>query len=142
MMRKEYISTIKGYFQAELWHVDAYMLMHFDNNYYAPVHGKANLEKLRDALVNFALPGPEYIHGKNCNFKIDKDDGFCILIYKGTYRHNVSTSVTLSEAGRIRLIEIVEAGIAQAFTPEQIIERERILREYESERIAGIKKWF
>lgn len=142
-MSEEYIDTIKGYLQAELWHVDAYVPMSFDNNFHAPVSGKASLEQLKDALINFTNIDGEYtyIRGDSCTFKIDKDNhGFCILTYKGTSRHNVSTSVTLSEAGRLRLIEILEAGIAQAFTPEQIAERERHSKEWEAARDARQKK--
>ena len=61
-MDEEYIDTIKGYLQAELWHVDAYVPMSFDNNFHAPVNGKANLEQLKDALINFANIDGVYPH--------------------------------------------------------------------------------
>jgi len=131
-MSEEYIDTTKGYLTAELCHSGAKVAMKFDNNYHVPVQGKANLEQLHDGLSNYKST-ELYIRGGDCNFHITEDNhGECILIYKGYYRNNVSVAVTLTEAGRLRLIEILEAGINQALTPEQIAKDEEDFRQWQA----------
>jgi hypothetical protein len=119
---EEYIDTTKGYLTAQLWH-GAYVVMEFDNNYHAPVSGEDGIRLLKKSLLEF------------CNFKIDKDNnGLCILTYKGAGCYSFSTSVTLTSTGYKRLIEILDAALAQAYTPEEIAEQERHYKEWQNKR--------
>lgn len=131
----EYIDTTKGCLTAELWHVSAYVVMKFDDNFHASVSGEEGIRLLRQSLLGFGNQDGGLITCDDCNFRIGKDNnGLCILTYKGTARHSFSTSVTLTIAGHTRLIEILDAAIAQAFTPEEIAENESRHKKWKAKR--------
>jgi hypothetical protein len=128
--------TKKGYLTAHLWHVGAYIPMMFNEGYSAPIEGENGIKRMREALIDVS-DGYYFSTGgeRNCYFKTAVDtDGLCILTYRGTYRENFATSVSLTEKGRMRLIELLDMAIAQALTPEQIAEQEEAYRQWRIKR--------
>ena len=127
---KEQIDTSKGLLTAELWHVGAYVVLNFDGNYHASIHGKTELDRLGQALQDFRR-GQQRLVCDDLILEVEADNnGRCIFRYKGTSQHSFSTSVLLTEPGHTRLLEILAAGIAQALTPEQIAEGEERKRKH------------
>jgi hypothetical protein len=113
MTMGNYIDTKQGYLEAKLWHVGADIRLEFNHNYYAVVRDVNNVKTLRDAIENHTKR--VYVNCDRCEFLIDTDNnGLCILVYKGSYRGRVSSSVTLTSDGKLQFIEMLNKAIAQS----------------------------